>query len=196
MINKKSRAEEFILKTKVANLDLLPSSRDTFRLDFELTNISLREFRLNAVLKPLREQYDYIFIDTPPNLGQTSYSAFVACNYLVVVYTAAGFALAGIGQLLDTVISIQDDTDLNINQTVIIGHLWNMYNPSTTKMNGKIKRELEGLDILGQSLGPISQAAVIEQSHDQNQPVTVFAPKHKVSNQYRELTQEFLKIIR
>src|SRR5690554_3505412 len=56
----------FVLSTRVAGLDLLPADRNLTGAEIDLVSLDNRERRLQRVLEPLRGDYDYIFIDTPP----------------------------------------------------------------------------------------------------------------------------------
>jgi len=60
---------EIILKTKIKNLDLIPSNIDLSKAEIELMNMLDRERILKHILEPLKNIYDYILIDCPPSLG-------------------------------------------------------------------------------------------------------------------------------
>jgi len=60
---------EIIIKTKIKNLDLIPSNIDLSKAEIELMNMLDRERILKHILEPLRNIYDYILIDCPPSLG-------------------------------------------------------------------------------------------------------------------------------
>ena len=63
----KRNAEELILKSDdIKKLSLLPSSINLVGADAELASLEDGHFRLKKVLDPLREAYDYIFIDWSP----------------------------------------------------------------------------------------------------------------------------------
>jgi len=60
---------EIILKTKIKNVDLIPSNIDLSKAEIELMNMLDRERILKHILSPVKNIYDYILIDCPPSLG-------------------------------------------------------------------------------------------------------------------------------
>src|SRR5688500_4967908 len=70
-------AKSFVLQTPVPNLSLIAADRNLTGAEVELVSLPEREARLRQVLTPLREELDYIFIDTPPSLGPPTWNALV-----------------------------------------------------------------------------------------------------------------------
>ena len=77
VINDRS-AEEIIVKTKFG--DLIPSSPNLSGAGVELISNPNREYALQKALDPIREQYDYIFIDCPPSLELLTLNALCAAD--------------------------------------------------------------------------------------------------------------------
>lgn len=92
-----------IVKDVVDGVDVLPSSRSLVGAEIELVELSDREKRLQAVLRPLAETYDYIVIDCPPSLGLLTINALTAANAVIVPLQCEYYALEGLGQLLQVV---------------------------------------------------------------------------------------------
>jgi chromosome partitioning protein len=61
------------------------------------------EYKIKEALEPIRDNYDFIIIDTPPALGVMSLNALAATDYLTVVMTPDYFSGKGLGQLKQTV---------------------------------------------------------------------------------------------
>ncbi|MFH1762067.1 MAG: AAA family ATPase, partial [bacterium] len=62
-------AEEVICGTELKYLSLLPSCADLAGAEVELFKLLAREYRLKTILAPLKNKYDFIFIDCPPSIG-------------------------------------------------------------------------------------------------------------------------------
>ena len=63
-------AAEAIRDTMIDGLKLLPSQVDLAGAEVELVNLLAREQRMKNALAPIRDQFDYIFVDCPPSLAQ------------------------------------------------------------------------------------------------------------------------------
>lgn len=62
-----------------------------------------REARLKTALAPLREEYEYLFIDCPPSLGMITTNALCAADTLLVPIQCEYYALEGLSQLMNSV---------------------------------------------------------------------------------------------
>ena len=62
-------AADCIQPTNVKNLSVLPASMDLVGVEVELISQDNREKRLKSVLRPVRDSFEYVFIDCPPSLG-------------------------------------------------------------------------------------------------------------------------------
>jgi chromosome partitioning protein len=96
-------ARDFIIPTGIDHLSLLPADRDLTGAEIELVTLDRRERRLDRLLQPLRGEFDYIFIDTPPSLGLLTLNALVAADTVLVPLNCEYFALEGIAELLATI---------------------------------------------------------------------------------------------
>ncbi len=90
-------------ETKVAGLDIVPSTADLSGAEIELFDLERRTRRLARALGPAREAYDYVLIDCPPSLGLLTVNALVAANSVMVPLQCEFFALEGLTMLLGTI---------------------------------------------------------------------------------------------
>lgn len=83
LLRGKTDLDELIKGTDFDNLDLLPSDFSLRNLDLYLDAKKKPTRQISKILKPLSEEYDYIFLDCPPNISLLSESVFDAANVLV-----------------------------------------------------------------------------------------------------------------
>lgn len=91
-----------ILATSVENLFLAPANRNLAGAEIELVGLQQREMRLRHLIEPIRGNYDYILIDTPPSLGLLTVNALVASDAVLIPLHCEYFALEGIADLVAT----------------------------------------------------------------------------------------------
>lgn len=104
---------ELIRPTSDSNLFIVRSSLWMNYAEVQLFNESMRERRLRNAIKPYLGKFDYILIDTPPNLGVITINAFMACTDIIIPITLNGFSLLGISIMLNTVRDLKISAEEN-----------------------------------------------------------------------------------
>ena len=87
----------------VKKLDILPSNINLVGAETELLEIENGQKRLKTLLDPLKNLYDFIFIDCSPSLGLVTLNALVASDSVLIPVQCEYFALEGLGKLLNTI---------------------------------------------------------------------------------------------
>jgi chromosome partitioning protein len=95
-------ARPFVLPTDVDRLSLIPADRNLTGAEIEMVTLPHREERLRLFLSPLRDDYDYIFVDCPPSLGLLTLNALVAADTVLIPLHCEYFALEGLADLVGT----------------------------------------------------------------------------------------------
>jgi chromosome partitioning protein len=86
-----------------SRLDLIPSEIILSTAEQKLSGKEGREYRLRSALFGLEDDYDFIVIDCPPNLGLLTFNALLAATELVIPIDISYFSLHGLGKLLEIV---------------------------------------------------------------------------------------------
>jgi len=130
--------KKIILKTEIANLDLIPSHIDLVGAEIEMLNLPNRELVLKQVIKPLKAEYDFILIDCSPSLGLITVNALTASDSVIIPVQCEYFALEGLGKLLNTIKIIQN----RLNPALTIeGFLLTMYD-SRLNLSNQVYEEV------------------------------------------------------
>ncbi len=95
-------ARPFIIPTGIDHLSLIPADRQLTGAEIELVPMLAREHQLKRLLDPLREEFDFIFVDSPPSLGLLTVNALVAADSVLIPLNCEYFALEGIAELMST----------------------------------------------------------------------------------------------
>lgn len=77
-------ARRFIVPTPIDRLSIMPADRNLTGAEIELVGMERRERRLQRLLDPLRADYDYILIDSPPSLGLLTLNGLVAADAVLI----------------------------------------------------------------------------------------------------------------
>ena len=101
-------AKEAVVKTTSPNLDIIPAHIDLVAIEIELVDKQKREYMLKNSLEEIKDDYDYILIDCAPSLGLITLNSLVAADAVIIPIQCEYFALEGLGKLLNTIKSIQN----------------------------------------------------------------------------------------
>jgi chromosome partitioning protein len=101
-------AKSAIIKTSSPNLDIIPAHIDLVAIEIELVDKQDREYMLKKSLIDIKNDYDYILIDCAPSLGLITLNSLVAADSVMIPIQCEYFALEGLGKLLNTIKSIQN----------------------------------------------------------------------------------------
>jgi len=114
-------ARPFVIPTGVDRLHLIPADRDLTGAEIELVGLPSREERLRLLLEPVRDRFDYIFIDCPPSLGLLTLNALVAAHAVLIPLHCEYFALEGLADLVGTMKRVRGalNPDLDIDGVLL-----------------------------------------------------------------------------
>ncbi|PQJ79034.1 ParA family protein [Polaribacter porphyrae] len=108
-------AKEAIVETNSPNVSIIPAHIDLVAIEIELVDKQHREYMLQKSLSSLKNDYDYILIDCAPSLGLITLNSLVAADSVIIPIQCEYFALEGLGKLLNTIKSIQNIHNANLN---------------------------------------------------------------------------------
>lgn len=100
--------------------DIMPSSIDLSGAEMEFANEPAREMLLKNSLNQFADDYDYVLIDCPPNLGLLTLNAFTAVEEIFIVLESEYLALHGLSKLMDVIQVVKDRLNPDIEITGII----------------------------------------------------------------------------
>lgn len=115
---KNNNPNEALINVK-DNLDLLPSYSDLQQYEHYLYESFSDDFsqdhHLTNFIKEIKEKYDFVFLDIPPQLNKFTDNALVASDFVIVILQTQERALKGAEKYIDHLLQLQDDYKLNID---------------------------------------------------------------------------------
>ena len=137
--------------------DLLPANISMTRIEVPLSSKTKREEKLRILLDPIKDQYDFIIIDTNPTISTLNMNALVASDRVNIVCETQPFSLNGLRVLVDEMISFYNDMQTEPNYCIIP----NKYEIKTVSAQ-------EVLGALRSQYGETVLSAVVRKSEDIN----------------------------
>ena len=169
--------------------DVLPSSSALAGAAVELIDMDRREYCLHQVLEPLRENYDYIFIDCPPSLELLTLNGLCAADSILVPVQCEYYALEGLSDLMGTLRAVKRRLNPGLD---IFGVVLTMYDGRTNfsaQVAQEVRRHFPGKVFA--SMIPRNVRLAEAPSH--GIPVTAYDPASRGAKAYLALAEEIRK---
>ncbi|RLV60838.1 ParA family protein [Parashewanella curva] len=112
--------------------DLIAANGDVTAAEIKLMEFFAREVRLKNALAPVKDDYDFIFIDCPPSLNMLTVNAMSAADSVLVPMQCEYYALEGLTALMDTISKLAAMVNPGLG---IEGILRTMYDPRNRLAN-------------------------------------------------------------
>jgi chromosome partitioning protein len=181
-------ASAFVLETRVKNMWLVPADRNLTGAEVELVSLPRREARLRDFLAPLRAEFDFLLIDTPPSLGLLTLNALVAADAVLIPLNCEYFALEGLADLVSTLRRVRSALNPSLD---IAGVLMTMYD-ERTNLGQQVARDIREFfkDRVYQTVIPRNIRLGEAPSH--GLPAILYDVKSRGSEAYLALARELL----
>ncbi len=183
------RAEECVVKTEFENVSLIPSGMDLAGAEIELASIERRESKLKTALAPVRDSYDFIFIDCPPSLGLVTLNVICAADTLIVPIQCEFYALEGLSQLMATVRTVKRLYNPYVD---IEGVLLTMYD-SRLNLTQQVVDEVKKCFPKKVYKTAIPRNVRLSEAPGFGMPVMYYDKSSKGAKAYNDLAKEFLR---
>lgn len=181
-----ARMSDVIVDTALPTLKLIPSSISLSALEMPLFKMPYREFRLRRAMREVERDFDFIIIDSAPNIGLVSLNAILASDEILVPLLADFLSFHGLKILMETISSIQSDFKFYFKK---INIFLNRFNPDYA-----ICRECH--DAIHKHYPDYSLKTVIKESHEimdasgVGKSIFEFDPDSKAAQDIKDLVRE------
>lgn len=169
-------------------IDLAAASIDLAGAEIAMSAKIGRERSLDRALNTVKEDYDFICIDTPPSLGLLTINALTAANKVIVPVQCEYLSMRGLIQLQNTLEMIRENLNPNVDIEGILPTL-----VDTRTLHAK-----EAIEILEENFGNrvfgarIKKTIRFAEAPVKGMSVLKYDPTGTAANSYRELAKEVL----
>jgi chromosome partitioning protein len=181
-------AAAFVIPTQMSGLSLIPADRNLTGAEIDLVPLPHRESRLRNVLNGLRDQYDFVFIDTPPSLGLLTLNALVAADAVLIPLNCEYFALEGLADLVATLRRVRTAFNPDLD---IAGVLMTMYD-ERTNLGQQVARDIRTFFEDRVYTTVIPRNIRLGEAPSHGLPAVLYDVKSRGAEAYLALAREFL----
>ncbi len=176
---------EVIRKREV---DVACASIDLAGAEIAMSTKIGRERSLEKAIRPVKEDYDFICIDTPPSLGLLTINALAAADKVIVPVQCEYLSMRGLVQLQNTLSMIREDLNPDIEIEGIL----------PTLVDSRTVHAKEAIEILEENFGDrvfasrINKTVRFAEAPVKGMSVLKYDPDGKAAFAYRQLAKEVL----
>jgi chromosome partitioning protein len=169
-------------------VDVACSSIDLAGAEIAMSTKIGRERSLDKALRTIKEDYDFICVDTPPSLGLLTINALTAANKVIVPVQCEYLSMRGLIQLQNTLAMIQE----NLNPDVDIAGIL------PTMVDTRTLHAKEAIEILEENFGDrvfgarIRKTVRFAEAPVKGMSVLKYDPNGTAADAYRQLAKEVL----
>ena len=142
-------------------------------------------YKLKKCFDELVQDFDRIYLDTPPALKFFSRSAMIAADRVVVPFDCDTFSKQALYQLTETIEEIKADHNAQLSLVAIIPNQV----PARANLPQQLIAELKA-DFFPVSKTTLSSSVIMRESHEKAKPLVYLRPKHRLSLEFGASFQE------
>lgn len=169
---------------------MIAGSRNLSSADTEF-NLPGREYKLRRAIEKLKNDYDYVIIDTPPALGTLTINALTACDSVIITAEADMSSIQGILQLKETIDAVKEycNEDLKVSGILITRYSRTILSKDLT---GTITTLADSFNTKVYNT-PIRECIALKESKVKEQDIFEYDSKSNAASDYLKVINEFLK---
>ena len=184
----KMKIKDITVQTEYENLTVAPCNINLTGAEIELVGALSREARLKRAIEEIKDDYDYIFIDSPPSLGLITLNSLVASDSIIIPIQCEFYALEGVSQLLNTINLIRD----GLNPCLAIEGVLMTMADFRTNLTTEVIKEIRSFFKEKVYKTVIPRNVRLSEAPSFGKPITIYDSNSIGAKKYDEFAREFL----
>lgn len=184
-----SKTKDAVIKTKYNNLYVIPSSSDMSAAEIELAYEDKREFFLKNAIDGIKDNFDFIIIDSPPALGMITINILTASYSVLIPIQCEYYALEGLSQLITTIKTIKKKLNPQIEIEGVLGTMYDGRTNLSIQVLDEVKKYFP--DKVYKTIIP--RNVRLSESPSFGEPIINYDRTSKGADAYMALAKEVIK---
>ena len=184
-----SKTKDVVIKTKYNNLYVIPSSSDMSAAEIELAYENKREFFLKNAIDGIKDNFDFIIIDSPPALGMITINILTASDSVLIPIQCEYYALEGLSQLITTIKTIKKKLNPQIEIEGVLGTMYDGRTNLSIQVLDEVKKYFP--DKVYKTIIP--RNVRLSESPSFGEPIINYDRTSKGADAYMALAKEVIK---
>lgn len=177
---------------KTAHCDIIPAGKGLEGITETLNSEIGKEYKLREAIEPIRNEYDFIIIDTPPSINVLTINALTAANEIIIPAQADLLSYEGMKQLVEVCATVKRYTNPAL---IISGILLTRYNSRSIISKSMLKNFKNYAESIGTKVfeTQIRETTAIKEAQALKVSLFEHAPNSNAAKDYKALVAELLK---
>jgi chromosome partitioning protein len=181
-------AEKAIHKTMIEVMHIVPADRKLGRFDVDFSDSHNKEYILREIIKPIADNYQFIFLDCPPSLGLMTINALACANSVIIPLQCEYYALEGLGYMVKSLQSIRKNYNIDLSLEGIVLTMADHRNNLSRNIEDEVREYFKNK--VYQTIIP--RNVRISEAPSHGRPVLLYDTKCLGSKAYIDLAKEFV----
>lgn len=183
-----AKAKECIIENVADGVDLLPADINLSGAEVELLEAEDEQTRLRDAIKPIKKNYDYIFIDCPPSIGILTVNGLSAADSAIIPVQCEYFALEGLNQVLNTIEIVRQKLNHKLKVEGIVFTMYDVRTKLSEEVVASVKASLN--EYIFETTIP--RNIRLAEAPSYGEPITVYDSGSRGAESYRLLAAELM----
>jgi len=193
----RKKMSDIILKTEIDLLDIAPANIGLIGVekDFYDNDNKGKELVLKEKLYEIKDEYDYVILDSPPALGPITINGLSAANSVIIPIQCEFYALEGLAQLLNTVKLIKKTINPKLNIKGFLPTMYTAQNNLSKQVFSDLKQHFQSKLFKNQKSSSyivIPRNVKLAESPSFGRPIILYDVKSIGSQAYQNLAETIL----
>lgn len=168
------------------NLQIVTSIIDLAQHEMEMLSRASREKILDRALEPIKNDFDFILIDCPPQLSILTINALSCCDGVIIPVKTDYLAYRGLSQLHETISEIKQLINPKLEVLGVIATMYEM----------KVLDDVAILDCLQRDhnvIGTIKKLAIAKKGLLDGLSVVEQSPTSEIAKEYMKISEQIIR---
>lgn len=189
LVDGEKQMADVIMQSTIPGLKVIMSKIAMAKLETALIGEIDGHYRLRDKLDAIKKQYDFIIIDTPPNLGLITLNTLVAADQIIIPIQSSFLCLEGTDDLLETIDKVRKVANPNLQ---VLGVMITMHD-KRTNISRDVEKRIK--NVFGKKVFKtiVSKSVKLEESPAYKESIFTFAPFSVGAVQYQKVAEEIIR---
>lgn len=189
LIDNEKKMADVIMQSTIPGLKVIMSKIAMAKLESTLIGEIDGHYRLKDKLDAIKKLYDFIIIDTPPNLGLITLNSLVAADQIIIPIQSSFLCLEGTDDLLETIDKVRRVANPNLQ---VLGVMITMHD-KRTNISKDVEERIK--TVFGKKVFKtvVSKSVKLEESPAYKESIFTFAPHSVGAVQYQKVAEEIIR---